>query len=111
MINEPLSDVEITGLIQCSVSDNPIKSITYVNKLLSKRTLGDDHCARPLSFRNKDDVKEPCFALGYITKIEEFINETKKHSSDKLIIKDVLNYIYELKKEINTFFGKHNKKM
>lgn len=113
MKNEPLNDQEHSDLMGI-VQRNPESIGVYVNKLLAKRALGDDHCARPLSFRDKDDVMEPCFAAGYLKKIIEYIDAVAARKTDGYYTTireaelaqagEIKGFVINLHKEIKTFF-------
>ena len=105
MIHATLSDEEKEDLLAIATTNKPINIINYVNKLLKERNLGHDGCSRPIAVRDKKSMKQPCFALGYIEKTEEFLNESLKRMDTVRAISETKAYIQQLKTEIKKFFS------
>jgi hypothetical protein len=102
MINERLSDDEIQQLLAASGNPN---IVTLVNKFIAKRTRGDDRCARPLKFRSPLETNEPCFALGYIRKIRDYIEQLHQREVHTTLPYDkIKEYVNGIEKEIKRFF-------
>jgi len=105
MLNKPLSDEEVEVLVGKFAGGDAQGLVTYVNRLLDKRCQGLDSCARPLSFRQDDEVKDTCFAKGYLVKVKDLTQAASIRVSDQYDLSDRVSvYIDELIKEINTFF-------
>ena len=105
MIHAQLSDAEKEDLLALTVSGKPANVVAYVNKLLKERNLGHDSCARPLAVRDKKHIKQPCFAIEYIEKIEEFLNESLHRTTPVQAISETKEYIQQVKAEIKKFFS------
>ena len=105
-MNKLLSDEEIENVLFIFNKKEALELITYINRIIVERNKGIDRCARPLSFRNADDCKETCFAMGYIRKIRDFIDENAKREGidNSITVKETKKYISELLKEIKKFF-------
>lgn len=101
-----LSDEETEELLHLAASSQPVGVIKYVNRLLYSKGLGDDRCARPLAFRNRQELESPCFAVGYLDKVSSFMAETAARDPAQAV-KKTQEFIAGLKTEITKFFEPH----
>ena len=111
-----LSDREIEDVFSLSAAGKHTELVDKVNRMIRERSRGDDRCARPLAIRGKDQMLEPCFALGYMDKIIDFIDNTvnrvviaddaveRKAQNMVEVISDVREYVQNLRKEIRGYF-------
>lgn len=106
MTKSKLSDEEQTSLSEFVVTQNVSGATNYINKLLYERGLGSDACSRPFAARDADDIKENCFAKGYLKKILSFIESSNNQMSDGLVVIETIKYVRKLIKEIDIHFEK-----
>ena len=106
MIISKLSDDEIVTLSGFINTGNLQNTVQYINRLLYKRNLGHDGCSRPLAFRDKKDMDEPCFAKGYLEKVLDFMKESEKRSPVEKLTCNVEIFIKGMVKEIDQYFKK-----
>jgi hypothetical protein len=104
MKTEKLSDEEIESISFAFGTGDISKLIEVLRKLLYNRSLGAEVCARPVSFRKQEQMKEPCFAIGYLNSIIEYIEETQKRKLD--VAKETTLYINKIIEEISSYFIK-----
>lgn len=106
MVKSRLSDEEIFDVGVFVSVGNASGLVKYLNKLLYQKGLGTDCCARPIAARDKEDMKESCYAEGYIKKTIEFINDTRQRLSPTKTIEKTLEYLEKVQQEIREFFQK-----
>jgi len=106
MTTSKLSEHEVAAIGVLAIAQDIPGLIQYLNRILHYRNLGTDTCARPFSIRSKKDMEEPCFAKGYLSKVLEFIGESKKRLEDKTTLERTENYLTNLVTEIDGFFCK-----
>jgi hypothetical protein len=104
MIHSQLSDNEKEDLLAMAVANKHQPLITYINNLLREKSLGYDGCARPIASRDKKHMKQQCFALGYIEKIEDYLNESLQRMEPMRAIAETKTYITKMKAEIKKYF-------
>lgn len=106
MIKSKLSEEEAVQVGAFVTAQDIPGMVKYLNRVLYDRGLGTDGCSRPMALRDKKDMDEPCFARGYLNKVLEFIEESKRRTGDSDTLEKTVNYLNGLLKEIDRFFYK-----
>jgi hypothetical protein len=105
MVQSKLSDEETEIIMGFCAGGRPVQLVKYINRLLYEKGLGSDVCARPFEIRNKQELEHPCFAVGYLSKVESYLIESHGRKPQKAV-SDTLKFIGKLKTEITKYFSK-----
>jgi len=107
MVRSKLSDEETEVILGLVVRGSHMGVLKYVNKLLHEKGMGTDTCARPWAIRNKKELERPCFAIGYLDRVVDFMTEVNARQP-KLVVSQTKKYVEKLKSEIELFFTKES---
>lgn len=108
MTKSRLSDSEKEDILSFVLAENANGVFEYVDRLLYEKGLGTDCCARPIEYREKEHMEHPCFAMGYIEKIEEYFKAISGRKDIGDPVELTSEYIRILKVEINKFFKRRS---
>lgn len=106
MVKSRLSEEEEVQVIAFVATGNAKGLVDYLNQLLYQKGRGTDCCARPLALRDREDLKDTCFAEGYIKKIIEFMDNSRQRLSPAEAVEATCKYLDQILNEIGQFFGK-----
>ena len=103
MVRSMLSDEETEMLFTMCAQQQPVSIIKFVNQLLYTKGQGTDTCARPWALRTKQELATPCFALGYLDKVQSFMHECQVRNP-QTAVEETQKFIKLLMAEITSFF-------
>ena len=106
MVKSKVSEQEAVEIGAFVMAQDMQGLVRYLNRMLYDRGKGTDCCARPIAFRAEKDMGESCFAKGYLSKVIEFIEESRKRMKDSDTLKETITYTTALCGEIDRFFDK-----